>query len=205
MPTTSIQIRIIRNGQAPRAIPYPRRVAFNDPATAIRPDSPQLAMRCWTSSATRGGLTSFARFPTERPLDPLLVAAVETRPAIRRLSIARSIRSAYGMQSTRPLSGSHKLETHAGSDAHAAWIADYPDGDNFIRCSNCLNGPRTMLLSIAGYDRRYDEVSACPTVPSATNSTEDDRFGDPHRLDHGRQPHSQRLRSPRRGLQEPPC
>ena len=55
-----------------------------------------------------------------------------------------------------------------------AWIADYPDGDNFMQLlyGNEHRPEQQRLLPIPEYDKLYEQVArAAATGPSATGST----------------------------------
>ena len=77
----------------------------------------------------------------------------------------------------------------------AAWIADYPDGDNFMQL---LYGPNSGQSNNAcyrspEYDKRYEARACCPTARARPAVPRDDaHHGDRHGLAADRQPLPQR-------------
>ena len=55
----------------------------------------------------------------------------------------------------------------------ASWIADYPDGDNFMQLlyGRNIHQNNSACASLPEYDRLYEQSVRMPASPSATSST----------------------------------
>jgi ABC-type transport system substrate-binding protein len=166
------QIRIIRKGQALRAhYPIPPGVAGHDPdyRSGI-PHDPRAANALLDRFGYRRGPDGFRRMPDGRPL------------AIRYSSTPTERDRQFDELMKRSLDSiGVRLEIHKDRFPEliklenqcrlmmrgAAWIADYPDGDNFVQL---LYGPNSMqsnnaCYKSAEYDRRYEKSRLLPHGP----------------------------------------
>lgn len=156
------QIRIIRNGQAVRAqFPIPPGVAGHDPDhRSSIPHDPRLANALLDRFGYRKGPDGYRMLPDGGPL------------VIRYSSIPNEVYRQFDELMKRSLDSiGIRLEIHKDRFAEliklendcrlmmrgSAWIADYPDGDNFMQL---LYGPNSKQSNNACYsspefDRRY--------------------------------------------------
>jgi ABC-type transport system substrate-binding protein len=163
------QIKVIRKGQAVRAhYPIPPGVAGHDPSarSAIAHD-PRLANALLDQFGYRRGTDGYRGEPNGKPLtlqyfstpserdrqfDELMRRAMDgigLRMTIRKDRFAEIIKL------------SHQCRVMM---KHSAWIADYPDGDNFMQL---LYGPNTSQSNSAcyqrgAYDERYEQSRRLP-------------------------------------------
>ena len=136
------QIRIIRKGQAVRAeYPVPPGVAGHDPGyRSLIPYDPRAANELLEKFGYRKGADGYRRQPDGAPL------------VIRNASTPT--------ERDRQFDELLKLEKQCRHMTRmAAWIADYPDGDNFMQL---LYGPNVNESNNACYrskefDRRYEK------------------------------------------------
>lgn len=163
------QIRIIRKGQAVRAqFPIPPGVAGHDPGyRSSIPHDPQLANALLDRFGYRRGTDGYRSMPDGTPLviryssmptelyrqfDELLKRSLDS------IGLRLEIRKERFPELNR-LGSQCRLMMRS-----AAWIADYPDGDNFMQL---LYGPNTGQTNAACYrspefDRMYDESRLMP-------------------------------------------
>jgi ABC-type transport system substrate-binding protein len=166
------QIRIIRNRQAVRAhYPIPPGVAGHDPdfRSAI-PYDPRAANALLERYGYRKGPDGYRRQPDGRPLVIRYASTPSERDRqfdelMKRGVDAIGIRMEVQKDRFPDLL---KLEKRCRlMMRHAAWIADYPDGDNFMQL---LYGPNIYESNNACYrspefDRRYEKSRALPAGP----------------------------------------
>ena len=163
------QLRIIRKGQAVRAhYPIPAGVAGHDPdyRTSI-PYDPRAANALLERYGYRKGADGYRRQPDGSPL----VIRYGSSPTERDRQFDElmkrtldSIGIRLEIQKERfpemiKLQKECRVMVH-----HSAWIADYPDGDNFMQL---LYGPNTHESNNACYrskefDRRYESSRRLP-------------------------------------------
>ncbi len=167
------QIRVIRKGQAVRAqYPIPAGVAGHDPyyKSSIQYD-PRAANALLDRFGYRKGTDGYRALPDGKPLtiqywsspterdrqfDELMkrsLDAIGIRVTIRKERFAELIK--LDKQCRIMMRGS-------------AWIADYPDGDNFMQL---LYGPNTgqsngACYQSAQFDRLYEESKLLPDGPA---------------------------------------
>ncbi|MBI3375145.1 MAG: ABC transporter substrate-binding protein [Betaproteobacteria bacterium] len=163
------QIRIIRKGQATRAqFPIPPGVAGHDPRyRSSIPYDPQLANALLDKFGYRRGpdgyrtrpggaplVIRYSSMPTERDrqFDELVKRSLDT------IGLRLEIHKERFPELNR-LGHQCRLMMRTG-----AWIADYPDGDNFMQL---LYGPNTGQTNSACYrspefDRLYEESRSMP-------------------------------------------
>ena len=163
------QIRIIRNGQAVRAqYPIPPGVAGHDPAhRSIIQHDPRLANALLDRFGYKRGADGYRTLPDGSPL------------VIRYSSIPTEVYRQFDELFKRSLDSiGVRLEIHKDRFAEliklendcrlmmrsSAWIADYPDGDNFMQL---LYGPNSKQSNNACYrspefDRRYEKSRTLP-------------------------------------------
>jgi ABC-type transport system substrate-binding protein len=166
------QIRIIRKGQAVRVqFPVPPGVAGHDPQyRSSIPYSPQLANALLDRFGYRRAPDGFRTLPDGKPL------------AIRYSSTPTERDRQFDELMKRSLDSiGIRLEIHKDRFPEliklenqcrlmmrgAAWIADYPDGDNFMQL---LYGPNSGQSNNACYrspefDRRYEQARRLPDGP----------------------------------------
>ena len=166
------QIRIIRKGQSIRAhYPIPPGVAGHDPdyRSSIAHD-PRAANALLDKFGYRKGADGHRRMPNG---DPLVIRYSST-PSERDRQFDELMKRSLDSISVR-------LEIHKDRFPEliklenqcrlmmrgAAWIADYPDGDNFMQL---LYGPNTGQSNNAcyrspEYDRRYEKSRLLPHGP----------------------------------------
>ncbi len=166
------QIKIIRNGQAVRAqFPIPPGVAGYDPQyRSSTPHDPRLANALLDRFGYRKGPDGYRAQPDGSPL--VIVYSSVPSDVYRQFDelMKRSLES-IGV----------RLEVHKDRFAElnklendcrlmmrsSAWIADYPDGDNFMQL---LYGPNSRQSNNACYqspafDRRYEKSRTIPDGP----------------------------------------
>jgi len=166
------QIKIIRKGQAVRAeFPVPPGVAGHDPNYKFGiPYDPRTANALLDKFGYRRGTDGYRTLPDGKPL------------LIRYSSIPNELWRQFDELMRRSLDSiGIRLEIHKDRFADllklekrcrlmmhgAAWIADYPDGDNFIQL---LYGPNTGQSNNACYqspefDRLYQKSRTLPDGP----------------------------------------
>ena len=164
--------------------PGDRTMQMPDPAGRRRPRSritaassstiPTPRTSCSTISATRRERTAGERCRDGKPLVILLASRAAGDPAASSTSCGRSRsthRHAHGGHSSavrRQHQGRRGLQA---PDVGPAWIADYPDGDNFMQL---LYGPNTGQSNNACYESKAFDAhvrkvaAACPIRRSAT-------------------------------------
>lgn len=166
------QIRIIRKGQAVRAhYPIPPGVAGHDPQfrSAISYD-PRAANALLERYGYRKGADGYRTLPNGEPLVIRYASTPTERDRQFDELVKRSLDSIglrLEIQKERfpellKLDKQCRLMLH-----HSAWIADYPDGDNFMQL---LYGPNTgesnnACYRSAAYDRRYERSRLLPDGP----------------------------------------
>jgi ABC-type transport system substrate-binding protein len=166
------QIRIIRKGQAVRAnYPIPPGVAGHDPNHRNPiPYSPQLANALLDRFGYRRGPDGYRTLPDGKPLTIRYASAPTERDRQFDELMKRSLDSiGIRMQIQKErFPELIKLE-HACAlmMKGAAWIADYPDGDNFMQL---LYGPNSKQSNNACYrspefDARYEKSRLLPDGP----------------------------------------
>jgi ABC-type transport system substrate-binding protein len=154
------QIRIIRKGQAVRAqYPIPPGVAGHDPQfrSAI-PYDPRAANALLDRFGYRKGADGYRAQPDGRPL----VVRYSSTPAERDRQFDELMKRSLDSIGVRleihkdRFPELIKLENHCRLMMRtSAWIADYPDGDNFMQL---LYGPNSGQSNNACYEsREYDE------------------------------------------------
>jgi oligopeptide transport system substrate-binding protein len=166
------QIRVIRNGQAVRAqFPVPPGVAGHDPGYRYGiPYDPRLANALLDRYGYRKGPDGYRMQPDGTPL------------LIRYSSLPSEVYRQFDELVKRSLDSiGVRVEIHKDRFAElnklenecrlmmrsAAWIADYPDGDNFMQL---LYGPNAKQSNNACYqsaefDRRYERSRSLPDGP----------------------------------------
>jgi oligopeptide transport system substrate-binding protein len=166
------QIRIIRKGQAVRAqYPVPPGIAGHDPRyRSSIPYSPQLANALLDKFGYRKARDGFRSLPNGKPL----VIRYSSTPTERDRQFDELMKRSLDSIGIR-------LEIHKDRFPEliklenqcrlmmrgAAWIADYPDGDNFMQL---LYGPNSGQSNNACYrsaefDRRYEQARRLPDGP----------------------------------------
>ena len=166
------QIRVIRKGQAVRAqFPVPPGVAGHDPRYRSGiPYSPQLANALLDKFAYKRGPDGYRTQPNGTPL----VIRYSSTPTERDRQFDELMKRSMDSIGIR-------LEIHKDRFPEliklenqcrlmmrgAAWIADYPDGDNFMQL---LYGPNrgqsnNACYRSAEFDRRYEKSRLMPDGP----------------------------------------
>ncbi|MDH4192485.1 MAG: ABC transporter substrate-binding protein, partial [Betaproteobacteria bacterium] len=166
------QIRILRKGQAVRAeYPIPPGIAGHDPAYRFGiPYDPATANALLDHFGYRKGSDGYRSLPDGKPL----VIRYSSTPTERDRQLDELMKRSLDSIGVR-------LEVHKERFAEqlklerrcrlmvrgAAWIADYPDGDNFMQL---LYGPNTGQSNIAcyrsaDYDRMYESSRTLPDGP----------------------------------------
>lgn len=167
------QIRIIRNGQAVRAhFPIPPGVAGHDPAYRNGiPHDPRLANALLDKFGYKRGAGGYRTLPDGKPL-VIRYSSVPTEVArqfdelMKRSLDAIGVRLEFHKDRFPELI---KLENECRLMMRgSAWIADYPDGDNFMQL---LYGPNSKQSNNACYrspefDRRYEKSRTLPDGPA---------------------------------------
>jgi ABC-type transport system substrate-binding protein len=166
------QIRIIRKGQAVRAhYPIPAGVAGHDPKYRNSiPYDPRAANALLERYGYRKGPDGYRRQPDGQPLVIRYGSSPTERDRQFDELMKRSLESIgirLEIQKERfpemiKLQKECRVMVH-----HSAWIADYPDGDNFMQL---LYGPNTHESNNACYqskefDRRYEQSRRLPDGP----------------------------------------
>lgn len=166
------QIRIIRKGQALRAhYPIPPGVAGHDPdyRTSIAHD-PRAANGLLDRFGYKKGPDGYRRMPDGSPLvfrysSPPTEVSRQFDELMKRSLDAIGVRLDVHKDRFPELI---KLENQCRlMSRSAAWIADYPDGDNFMQL---LYGPNTGQSNNAcyrspEYDKRYEKSRLLPDGP----------------------------------------
>jgi peptide/nickel transport system substrate-binding protein len=166
------QIRILRKGQAVRAqFPVPPGVAGHDAQYRNSiPYSPQLANALLDKFGYRKGPDGFRTLPDGKPL----VIRYSSTPTERDRQFDELVKRSLDSISIRLQIHKDrfpeliKLENQCRLMMRgAAWIADYPDGDNFMQL---LYGPNSGQSNNACYrsaefDRRYEKSRLMPDGP----------------------------------------
>jgi oligopeptide transport system substrate-binding protein len=166
------QIRIIRKGQAVRAqFPVPPGVAGHDPQyRSSIPYSPQLANALLDKFGYKKGPDGFRTLPDGKPL----VIRYSSTPTERDRQFDELMKRSLDSIGIRLQVHKDrfpeliKLENQCRLMMRgAAWIADYPDGDNFMQL---LYGPNSRQSNNACYqspefDRRYEKARLLPDGP----------------------------------------
>ena len=166
------QIRIIRKGQAVRVhYPVPPGVAGHDPNyRSSIPYSPQLANALLDRYGYRRGRDGYRTLPDGKPLVFRFASQPTERDRQFDELMKRSLDSIgirLHIQKER-FAELIKLENECRLMMRpAAWIADYPDGDNFLQL---LYGPNSGQSNNAcyrspEYDRRYEKARLLPDGP----------------------------------------
>ncbi len=166
------QIRIIRKGQAIRArYPIPRGIAGHDPEYAGSiPYDPRTANALLDKFGYKRGQDGYRTLPDGKPL----VVRYSSQPTERDRQFDELWKRSLDSIGVR-------LEIHKDRFAElnklqdqcrlmmrtSAWIADYPDGDNFMQL---LYGPNTgqsnnACYRSAAYDLRYEKSRRLPDGP----------------------------------------
>jgi oligopeptide transport system substrate-binding protein len=167
------QIRIIRNGQAVRAqFPIPPGVAGHDPSyRSATPHNPRLANALLDKFGYKRGPDGYRMLPDGKPL-LIRYSSVPTEVArqfdelMKRSLDAIGVRIEFHKDRFPELI---KLENECRLMMRgSAWIADYPDGDNFMQL---LYGPNSRqsnnaCYSSAEFDRRYEKSRSLPDGPA---------------------------------------
>jgi len=163
------QIRIIRKGQSVRAhFPVPPGVAGHDPdyRNGI-PYDPQLANALLDRFAYKRGADGYRTLPDGQPLVLRFSSTPTERDRQYDELMKRSLESiGLRLQVHKDRFGElNKLENQCRLMMRmSAWIADYPDGDNFMQL---LYGPNSGQSNNAcyrapEYDRLYEQSRALP-------------------------------------------
>ncbi len=166
------QIRILRKGQAVRAhYPIPPGVAGHDPRyRSLISFDPRAANALLDRYGYRKGPDGYRTLPNGAPLVIRYASTPTERDRQFDELMKRSLDSIglhMEIQKERfpellKLDKQCRLMLH-----HSAWIADYPDGDNFMQL---LYGPNTgesnnACYRSAQYDRRYERSRLLPDGP----------------------------------------
>lgn len=166
------QIKIIRKGQAIRAqFPIPPGVAGHDPKFRSGITyNPRLANALLDRFGYRRGADGYRQLPDGKPLilkyystpnerdrqfDELMTRSLDVigvRVEIRKNRFSELIK----------LADQCRLMMK-----HSSWIADYPDGDNFMQLLYGPNSGQTnaACYSSAEYDKRYEKSRRMPDGP----------------------------------------
>jgi len=166
------QIRIIRKGQAVRAhYPIPAGVAGHDPHyRSSIPYDPAAANALLERYGYRRGADGYRRLPNGEPL----VIRYGSSPTERDRQFDELMKRSLDSIGIRLVIHKErfpemiKLQKECRVMVHhSAWIADYPDGDNFMQL---LYGPNTHESNNACYqskefDRRYERSRRLPDGP----------------------------------------
>jgi ABC-type transport system substrate-binding protein len=166
------QIRIIRKGQAVRAhYPIPPGVAGHDPDHRNPiPYSPQLANALLDRYGYKRGADGYRTLPDGKPLTIRYSSTPSERDRQFDELMKRSLDSiGIRLQIHKDrFAELIKLENECRLMMRgAAWIADYPDGDNFMQL---LYGPNSKQSNNACYrspefDERYEKSRLLPNGP----------------------------------------
>jgi ABC-type transport system substrate-binding protein len=166
------QIRIIRNGQAVRAqYPIPPGVAGHDAAyRSSIPHDPRVANALLDRFGYKRGADGYRTLPDGKPLavrysSPPTEVARQFDELVKRSLDSIGVRVEFHKDRFPELI---KLENECRLMMRgAAWIADYPDGDNFMQL---LYGPNARQSNNACYqsgefDKRYEKSRSLPDGP----------------------------------------
>ncbi len=167
------QIRIIRNGQAVAAqYPIPPGVAGHDPGyKRATPYDPRLANALLDKFGYRRGADGYRTLPDGKPL-VIRYSSVPTEVArqfdelMKRSLDAIGVRIEFHKDRFPELI---KLENECRLMMRgSAWIADYPDGDNFMQLLYGQNSKQSnnACYGSAEFDRRYEKSRALPDGPA---------------------------------------
>jgi oligopeptide transport system substrate-binding protein len=163
------QIRIIRKGQAVRAeFPIPPGVAGHDPAyRSAVPYDPQLANALLDRFGYKRGADGFRTQPDGKPL----VIRYSSTPTERDRQFDELMKRSLDSIGLRMVIHKdrfpelNKLQDQCRLTMRSsAWLADYPDGDNFMQL---LYGPNTGQSNNACYrspvfDKLYERTRSLP-------------------------------------------
>jgi len=166
------QIRIIRKGQAIRAqYPIPPGVAGHDPKyVGLIPYDPRAANALLDRYGYKRGADGYRRQPNGEPL----VIRYTSTPTERDRQFDELTKRALDTIGLRMEIQKERFPEYLKAQKQcrvmmgvAAWIADYPDGDNFMQL---LYGPNIHESNNACYDspefnRRYQRSSQLPAGP----------------------------------------
>ena len=166
------QIKIIRKGQAIRAhYPIPPSVAGHEPAfRSGNAYNPPLANALLDKFGYRRGADGYRRQPDGN----LLILKYYSQPTERDRQFDELMkRSLHKIGVRMQIQKERFAELNKLADQcrltmrHAAWIADYPDGDNFMQL---LYGPNSGQTNSACYrspafDKRYEKSRRLPHSP----------------------------------------
>ena len=169
------QIRIIRKGQAVKAeFPIPPGVAGHDPAyrSSIRYD-PRTANALLDRFGYKKGADGYRNLPD----GSLLVVRYSSMPTERDRQFDELVKRSLESIGIRLEIHKDRFPELIKLDKQcrlmmrgSAWIADYPDGDNFMQL---LYGPNTGQSNSACYrsaefDKRYEKSKLMPDGPERT-------------------------------------
>jgi ABC-type transport system substrate-binding protein len=166
------QVRIIRKGQAIRAhFPVPPGVAGHDPRYRNSiPHDPRAANALLDKFGYRKGPDGYRRLPDGGPLAVSYASGNTERDRQFDELMKRSLDSIgvrLEFQKDR-FSDLLKLENQCRLMMRmAAWIADYPDGDNFMQLAYGPNKGQSnnACYESKEYDRRYEKARQLPHGP----------------------------------------
>jgi ABC-type transport system substrate-binding protein len=167
---TGDRIRVLRKGQAVRAEhPIPPGIAGYDPSYVNSiPYDPRTANALLDRFGYKKGADGYRRMPDGMPLVIRFSSTERDRPydeLMRRSLDSIAIRLEIHKDRFPELL---KLERRCRiMMRNAAWIADYPDGDNFMQL---LYGPNTQQSNNACYqspefDKLYEKSKTLPDGP----------------------------------------
>ena len=150
------EVRVVLNGQAVEAAyPIPPGVVGHDPAwkSAIRYD-PAGANALLDRFGYKRGADGWRRFPDGRPL----AVTYASRPDTQHRQLEELVKKGYDAIGVRMVPQKDKFPELLKQEKQcrlksreAAWVADYPDGDNFMQL---FYGPNS-----------YQSNNACATIP----------------------------------------
>ncbi len=169
------QIRIIRKGQAVKAeFPIPPGVAGHDPAyrSSIRYD-PRTANALLDRFGYKKGADGYRNLPDGTPL----IVRYSSMPTERDRQFDELVKRSLESIGIRLEIHKDRFPELIKLDKQcrlmmrgSAWIADYPDGDNFMQL---LYGPNTgqsngACYRSAEFDKRYERSKLMPDGPERT-------------------------------------
>jgi ABC-type transport system substrate-binding protein len=172
------EIRIVRNGQAVEAqYPIPPGVVGNDPnyRTSVRYD-PAAANALLDRFGYRKGADGFRTLPDGKPL----VIKYTSRPDTLGRQQDELWAQAFALLGIRMEVVKLRFPDQIKAEKEckimmrtAAWIADYPDGDNFMQLlySKNIHQNNNACATIPEYDKLYEQSIRLPA-----NSPERDRL-----------------------------
>jgi oligopeptide transport system substrate-binding protein len=166
------QIRIIRKGQAVRAeYPIPPGVAGHDPQyRSLIPYDPRAANALLEKYGYKKGPDGYRRQPDGQPLVIRYASSPTERDRQFDELLKRSLDSIgvrLEIQKER-FPELLKLEKRCRLMVRgAAWIADYPDGDNFMQLlySKNIGESNNSCYASKEFDRRYEKSRTLPHGP----------------------------------------